>query len=393
MKKSILSLLICSSFANASGLLLQEAVSANAGTAGAGDGVYTETATASWTNPATMSHMGEQKTTINTMALYLQMDYTDFEYGSLDPANGDASANTLMPSVGVFHVRQLTEQVHMGINFGAVGGSSVEYGDNWDAANHLDKAFLSALQLNPNISYKIDDNWSVAAGAQINYGMIEVTTTGFESDMGTDWAFGYNLGAMYQADQWSLGLSYRSKLVHDFDDISATLTSGNTAIVGTELVVPAIADLSASYNLTSELTLLSSIQFHQWSEFSETPIYNDTLNQIDPNLAITRNWGDVWKFAVGADYRLNSDWALKAGFSYETSPQDDPTMQWVDLPAGEQYRYSLGASTYWGDTRVDIFYEYADLGTVEIDRREPIFSEIYGEFEGSIHFIGANLTF
>ncbi|MGF1694110.1 outer membrane protein transport protein [Vibrio lamellibrachiae] len=396
MKKSILTLLICSSFANASGLLLQEAVTANAGTGGAGDGVYTETATASWTNPATMSHMGESKTTINTMALYLQMDYTD--YDDIGSYNGNANAETIMPSLGIFHVRQLNEDIHIGVNFGAVGGSSIEYGNSWDGANHLDKAFMSALQINPNLSFQIDDNWSIGLGAQVNFGILEVSTTGFESDMATDWAFGYNMGAMYQAEQWSLGLSYRSKLIHDFDDITATLTSGGElingreTIVGTELVIPAIIDLSGRYELTTKLDLLSSIQFHQWSEFSETPVYNDPLNRIDPSLAIDRDWDDVWKVAVGADYQLNADWALKAGFSYETSPQDDPTKQWVDLPVGEQYRYSLGASTYWNTTRIDLFYEYADLGSVEIERTAS-YTEIHGSFEGSIHFIGANFTF
>ena len=396
MKKTALALLIFSNLANASGLLLQEAVTANAGTAGAGDGVYTETATAGYTNPATMSHMGEQKTTINTMALYLQMDYTDASNDSslLNTPDGDASADTLMPSIGIFHVRQVTENTHVGINFGAIGGSSIEYGNDWDGANHLDKAFMSALQLNPNISYQLDDNWSIAAGVQINYGLIEVSTTGFESDMGTDWAFGYNAGAMYKAEQWALGLSYRSKLIHDFDDISASLVNGSNAIVGTELVVPAITDISASYDLNAQVTLLSSIQFHQWSEFSETPVYNDTLNSA-PALpqAIDRDWEDVWKFAVGVDYQLNSAWDLKAGFSYETSPQDDPTKQWVDLPVGEQYRYSLGASTYWNSTRVDIFYEYADFGTMEIDRSSKPYTQIQGKFEGSIHFVGANFTF
>ena len=396
MKKSLLPLLICSSVANASGLLLQEAVTANAGTAGAGDGVYTETATASWTNPATMSHMGEQKTTINTMALYLQMDYTDGSQDSstIDTPEGDASAETLMPSVGIFHVRQIAEATHIGVNFGAVGGSSIEYGDDWDGANHLDKAFLSALQLNPNISYQIDDNWSIAAGMQVNYGMIEVSTSGFESDMGSDWAFGYNAGAMYKANTWSIGLSYRSKLVHDFDDITATLTNGNEALVGTELIVPAITDLSASYNLNNQLTILSSIQYHQWSEFAETPVYNNTLN-ARPTLpqAIDRDWDDVWKFAIGADYQLNTNWAIKAGFSYETSPQDDPTKQWVDLPVGEQYRYSLGASTYWDDTRIDLFYEYADFGSMDIDRSDKAYTQIQGTFVGNIHFIGANFTF
>ena len=109
MKKTLLALLICSTYANASGLLLQEAVVANAGTTGAGDGVYTETATATWTNPATMTHMGEQKTTVNMMVLDLQMDYTDRDSPDGDyknplavPTVGDANAKTVMPSIGIF---------------------------------------------------------------------------------------------------------------------------------------------------------------------------------------------------------------------------------------------------------------------------------------------------
>ena len=96
----------------------------------------------------------------------------------------------------------------------------------------------------------------------------------------------------------------------------------------------------------------------------------------------------MWKFALGADYELNSDWRLKAGVSYETSPQDDPTKQWVDLPVGEQYRYSVGASTQWDHITVDMFYEYADLGSVEMNRQG-----VDGSFDGRIHFVGMSFSF
>lgn len=387
MKKTLLALLICSTYANASGLLLQEAVVANAGTTGAGDGVYTETATATWTNPATMTHMGEQKTTVNMMVLDLQMDYTDTDKDS-GRYTGDGDAETIMPSIGIFHVMQVSEDIHLGINFGAVGGSSVDYGTEWDGGNHLDTATMTAVQLNPIMSYKIDNNWSVGIGAQINYGMIEVSTSGFDTDTGTDWALGYNAGAMYKADKWAVGLSYRSKVEFEFDDVGVNVTDMSPAnlSVGTELLAPAIVDLSGSYDVNGQLTLLSSVQFHQWSDFSGTPVYNDFIDGLE----IDRDWDDVWKFAVGADYQLNADWALKAGFSYETSPQDDPTKQWVDLPVGEQYRYSVGATTYWNDTRIDMFYEYADLGSVDIDRSK---ANVSGTFDGKIHFIGVNVTF
>ncbi len=98
---------------------------------------------------------------------------------------------------------------------------------------------------------------------------------------------------------------------------------------------------------------------------------------------------DVWHFAVGTDYRLNDAWRLKAGVSYETSPLDDPSKQWVDLPVGEQWRYSVGASTQWDEYTFDMFYEYADLGSTEIDNA----LNMKGQFDGRIHFVGVSVTF
>lgn len=388
MKKTLLALLLCSSYSQASGLLLQEAVTANAGTAGAGDGVYTETATANWTNPATMSYMGEQKTTVNLMVLDLSMDYND------NINNDDGDAHTVMPSAGIFHVRQLSDTVHLGINFGIVGGSSIEYGDDWAGSAYLDKAFMSGMQINPSLSYKINNNLSVGVGAQFSYGLLEISTSSLQTNLDTDWAYGFNAGTMYQADKWAIGLSYRSKVTHEFD---VEATTGNRAIpLGTELLIPTIIDLSGNYNLTPQLTLLGSVQYHGWSDFANTPIYTDSLSPK----SIDRNWEDVWKFAIGADYQLNAKWALKAGFSYETSPQDDPSMQWVDLPVGEQYRYSMGASTYWNTNKIDFFYEYADMGTMPINRQvgpnigpNDGLPDLDGSFEGHIHFVGMNVTF
>ena len=72
-------------------------------------------------------------------------------------------------------------------------------------------------------------------------------------------------------------------------------------------------------------------------------------------------------------------------------------MQWVDLPVGEQYRYSMGASTYWNTNRIDFFYEYADFGTMPIDREigptNRVLPNLDGEFEGHIHIIGMNISF
>ncbi|MDH5926923.1 long-chain fatty acid transporter [Vibrio lentus] len=373
----------------ASGLFLQEAVVANAGTTGAGDGVYTRSAAAMWTNPATMSHMGESKTTINTMAFDLEMQYQD---------NGDkqdGKAHSVMPSFGAFHAHQVTDKLHLGIALGAVGGSSLDYGSEWAGAALLEDITLTAMQVNPSLSYKLNDQWSVGAGVQFSWAAFQQSTSGvvgFTAKQDTDWAYGYNLGVMYTpTEKLKLGASYRSKLEHEFNN---ELSGSAFNSLSTDLALPEIVDLSASYALNSQLDLLASIQFHRWSEWDETVLDFGVTDR--DGIPIKRDWDDVWKFAVGADYQLNSDWRLKAGFSYETSPQDDPSMQWVDLPVGEQYRYSVGASTYWDDILIDVFYEYADLGSVEMNRdlQGPLGTNLLnGSFDGRIHFVGVSATF
>ncbi|MGF1697195.1 outer membrane protein transport protein [Vibrio lamellibrachiae] len=372
--------------ANASGLFMQEAIVANAGTGGAGDGVYTQSAAAMWANPATMSHMGESLTTINTMLLDLEMKYAD----SGDKQNG--KADTVMPSIGIFHARQLNDDVHLGLALGTVGGSSASYGNDWAGSNLMTDVTLTALQFNPSLSFRVTDQVSWGIGAQFNWASLEMglASGSVQLDKASDWAYGFNAGVMYkQSEKLDLGFSFRSKVEHDF---STTLSgpAGNNPAVASEISVPAIVDLSASYAATNQLNILASIQLHRWSEWDET-VFDFGVVDTNP-IAIDRDWDDVWKFALGADYQLNTDWRLKAGFSYETSPQDDPSKQWVDLPVGDQYRYSVGATTTWDDYTFDVFYEYADLGSVDIAKGGQNVG-INGTFDGRIHFVGMSVTF
>ncbi|MCE7577592.1 outer membrane protein transport protein [Aliivibrio fischeri] len=363
-----------------SGLFLQEATVANAGTTGAGDGVYTESAAAMWTNPATMSYMGESKTTINAMAFDLEMKFND------NNGSEDGKAHSILPSAGAFHTQAITDKLHFGLALGAVGGSSLDYGSDWAGSKLLEDISLTAMQLNPALSYQVNERLSLGAGLQFSWASFEQSMSGITAETDSDWAYGYNLGVMYQvSEQASMGLSYRSKLEHEFNNnislgnFNPTLSSG--------MIMPDIVDLSTSYALSKDVNLLSSIQLHRWSHWDST-VLNVNLGHDNVEKPIQRDWDDVWKFAIGADYRLNSDWRLKAGFSYETSPQDDPSMQWVDLPVGEQYRYSVGASTSWDGITMDMFYEYADLGSVDMDRLN-----VNGTFDGRIHFVGVNFTF
>ncbi|GAA0781136.1 MULTISPECIES: OmpP1/FadL family transporter [Pseudomonadati] len=403
---SPLALLVCLPV-SASGLFLQEAVYANQGAAGAGDGVYTGSAASIWVNPAVMSFMEGNKTTVNGLVLDLGVDYYDQD----NPSVRNGNSQDYIGSAAMFHVQQLTDDLHLGLSVATAGGSGLDYSANWAGDLQLENINLLTLQFNPSLSYKINDQWSVAVGAQINFASMDARMVKSDLSSESDWALGYNAGVVYQpSEQLTLGLSYRSKVEHDFNgdidsDLGARLPPDGTYItldryqMDTSLV--AIADFSARYQVNAQWAVMSTIQWHQWSDWDSTPMsFDGTVsgNNKSADLTQARNWDDVWHYGIGAEYAITPDWTLKAGVSYETSPQDDPSMQTPDIPVGSQLRYSVGASTMIGESKLDMFYEYADLGRVDISQQGfelGLANDhlLNGYFEGRMHFVGFALTF
>ncbi|MEZ9864025.1 hypothetical protein BCU83_18455 [Vibrio breoganii] len=143
--------------AQASGVFLQEATYANLGTAGAGDGVYTEAATSIWTNPAVMSHMDQELTSLTGTLLNLDIEYND----SGDGQGGNA--NSTLPVVGFFQVIDLENRYKVGLAFGSIGGATLDYGDEWAGKDQLTDVALLTYQFNPSLSYSINEQWSIVS--------------------------------------------------------------------------------------------------------------------------------------------------------------------------------------------------------------------------------------
>ncbi|MCE2573465.1 OmpP1/FadL family transporter [Motilimonas eburnea] len=377
----------------ASGLFLAEGSYANLGAAGAGDGVYNGSAAAIWINPAVMSSFNTDLTTVNLTAFDLSVRYLD----ATDPTRNSGQAGKTLPTGGFFHVKQLNQDWHLGLALGSLGGAEVDYGTQWAGSRQLTHASIFSLQFNPSLSYAINPQWSIAAGLQVNYAEYEgglnplpnIPAVSGQLKQADSWAYGFNLGTFYQAsEQLKLGLSYRSKLTHSFDGYTQSGRSYST-----DVLAAAQVDLSASYQLNPRLTLLGSIQWHQWSEFDETVIdVGDNLNANRPTrVVLTRDWRDVWHYAAGFDYQLEQGWRLKMGASYETSPLNDASKQKPDLPADRQIRYSAGLSKQINGYEVSVYYQYADMGKTDIVQTGQF--GLNGHFNVKVHYLGLGVTF
>lgn len=366
----------------ASGPMMGEPGYANLGAAGAGDGVYNQSAMSMWTNPAAMAFEGGNQTSLGLMAYHLTVDFTGAE---------NADAKSALPVATMAHSHSINEQLKWGIVLNTLGGATLDYGTDWQGRFQLTDVMLLSYQINPSISYQLNDKWAIAAGVQFDIAYLKQQTVLLALDQDIDTSFGYNLGAVYRlSDTLNLGLSYRSGIEHDFGGSAAMLNQQGGYDV-TLLSAPALVDFSAAYQITQETALLASVQWHQWSELQETPL---TLNfgGVEMPSSIERHWDDVYRLSFGVDHQLNGRWAIKLGYAFETSPLEHPQFQAPDMPTtGEQQRYSIGFEKQLTNAVMSFYYQYTNADKAAVSQAHSLLQG--GSFSADAHYIGMLYNF
>ena len=132
----------------------------------------------------------------------------------------------------------------------------------------------------------------------------------------------------------------------------------------------AIARVGLSHDFNDSWSGYLTWGWDNWSELKDVFISTNTGGATLP-----RNWEDTYHYAIGADYRLDEQWTLRAGLAYDTDPVNAKDRT-ADMPLDEQIRYAVGAD-YIRDSgmRISGSLVYADYGDAEIDsqRAPPLF--------------------
>ena len=81
------------------------------------------------------------------------------------------------------------------------------------------------------------------------------------------------------------------------------------------------------------------------------------------------NYEDGYLYSLGADYKLDERWILRAGFAYEQSPIDT-AIRSTRLPDSDRYWVSIGASYQYSEklsfdvAYTHVFHKDADVRIV-----------------------------
>lgn len=276
---------------------------------------------------------------------------------------------------------QLDDAWALGLVTSAPWGLKTDYDEDWAGRFYGVESELATININPIVSFKASDRLQLAAGIQAQYADATLSnkvdynvalfnatggaqtapgTEGLAEVEGDDWAFGFNLGLLYQPTEATrVGVAYRSRIDHELegdatfgadDSASAgvrdTLRAGGNGIFNNgsgraDIELPAVLSAGIAHSLSDRWTLLGEVSWTEWSTFDELRVEFDDDNT--PDSVKKEDWDDTYMVAAGAEYRLDGRWTLRAGVGFDESPVPDDTRS-PRIPDSDRTWASFGAT-------------------------------------------------
>lgn len=442
--------------ASGAGFALQENSGSAMGNAFAGGAAAAEDASTLWSNPAGMSRLASPE--VSLAVHFITPSFKFHDDGSVPAAfqplggtGGDAGSLNVVPNLYV--AVPIDRQWSVGVGINAPFGLVTEYDDNWIGRFQAVKSDIRTINVNPSVSWRVNDTFAVGAGvswqridaeltSRVNYsialaqaagqaaagGLIPASlvptivelTPGLESKAkveGDDSAWGWNVGFLWDVTpQTRIGGQYRSSIKYNvaanvsFDNpglpavpaavapVVGLLASGvNSALanggVTAAVELPDLANLSLFHRLNERWDLMADLQYTRWSVFKELRFVR-TTGMLLANTP--ENFDDAWRFSVGATYHWSDAWSFRGGLAWDQTPVTDADRT-PRLPDGDRIWIAVGAQYKFNrNLALDGGFAYLPVKSPDIQQNAgsaPANALIKGHYDASVTILSAQLTY
>lgn len=380
----------------AAGFQVNEHSASGLGRAFAGEAAIADNASVLARNPAAMARFERAEVSGALSFIDPSIDIASKgSHGAPEQTYEDVAPFAAVPA-GYF-IQPVNDQLAWGVGIFSNYGFATEYPEGAHFGALAGNTDLITVNFNPNVSWRINDNFSIGAGVSLVYADA-VLTRHFGSLNPADpsqellklegdtWEWGWNIGALWELnEEHRFGLSYRSQVdlefAGDFTDYSGNGVTGSSIAspkkVGGDLtvVMPAIAEFGGFHQLNNQWALHYGVQWTQWSKFEELKA---TSSECIDGVCLLKDeeFDDNFRYSIGATYTLSQAWILRAGFAFD----EQAGKSTLSIPDTDRYWYSAGLTyNYSDDMTFDFGLTYlygqsSDFNEKYVDGREYEFS-------------------
>lgn len=385
----------------AAGFALQNQNGSGNGNAFAGAAAAADDAGTIFFNPAGMSLLPAGKN-LSAAGTYLDRSVEFTNTGTTPPTlnavtstnGGDAGEGSLIPAF--YYAQSVGSGLTFGLGVSPTFGNKTEYTEDFFGRFSGYFADLSVINLNPSLSYKVDDRWAIGGG--LNYGTLDVefrqkalASTASVVVQGDDSAFGWNVGAIFMpTPTMRLGFTYRSTIEYDIEGTMA-IGAGTPVPITAKLETPDSASVAVSQKLDDRWEMLGDLTWTGWSSVQTlvataagagcpAPLPGQTC------ATLAFNFKDTMRVGLGANYQYSPQWKLRFGVAWDESPVRADADRTMTLPDSDRTWLSVGARyTLSKDTSIDVGYShifFADAATAR-EVRNPVTNALVQTVRGT----------
>lgn len=350
----------------------------------AGFALYEFSARGTAMGGAVMANEAEPASLATNPALITELEGTQAQLG-LTAVTAHAKttvagqARTLKDDVWMlpnfFVTRKWSNDVTFGLGGFSRYGLGGEYKNwqTWTGSSLAYRVKLETFSFTPTIAIKANDEFSVAMGLEaMVIGFTQNSTlipgplaerTAYKiSGSGVSW--GGNFSFVYKpewAEKWALGATYRTKVKQE---LSGRINAGMeyearniySADAKGSISLPDSISAGLSFRPTDNWTLEAGIVGTFWSSYDQILIeYKDMENT--PTIHNQKDYKDAYRLNLGTEYRVNQNWAVRAGYVYDKSPINERAMDTL-VPVDDRHIASIGLGYTSGRWSVDAAYAH-----------------------------------
>jgi len=372
-------------------------------------------------NPALLNDVPGRQIEVGTTGVYADRKIKLSDGGAED---GENSWN--FPST-FYYTHQANEKITSGIGIFFPFGLSTEWGDNYAGKYLGTSAAVFSMNINPAISFRVNDKLSLAAGIDLLYldatlenkipqylfgnsgpYLGEDISQKFEGD---GWGHGFNLGLLYKAtDRISIGATYRSHIDVDVEGDASfrNVDPGNPYAVAfldatgsSDIRLPAQATVGVAVKALDNLVVEVGVRWEDWDSTDDLEIVVDNPYIGAMSNSMPRDWQSTWSYNIGGQYKLNETVAINAGYLYGQNAVPSSTLEPL-IPDTDAHLFTIGTDLTFGAWTVSgaFGYEYHEDRDKVANQADAHVSSLYGyvpplegEFQTDIYLVGLSLGY
>lgn len=383
-------LLVMSGGAAASGFALIEQSASGLGNAFAGGAAGAEDASTVFFNPAGMSRLSGKQIAVAVHDITPSAKFSGTGASGTD-MGGDAGGSTFVPNA--YFTMEMQPNLKMGVGVNSPFGLQTEYDAAWVGRYQAIKSKIETINLNPSVAYQVNEALSLGAGVDYQHISGELSNfagvAGTATVKGTDYAWGYNLGVLYNiSSSTRIGVAYRSAISYTLTGTVTTAFPAANGPVSLDLKLPDTLSLSGFHQLNDKWDVMADVTWTGWSTFKQVKVVDGTGATISNT---PENWKNTVRVSVGATQHYNEQWLARVGLAYDQAPVQDafrtariPDNNRTWLALGGQYKPAKASA-------IDFGYAHLFVSDSSINESNPA-PALVGTYKNKVDILSAQFT-